>query len=251
MVTADAYRLTPAEGAEKLLEKKRKIFEGVRRKWEERPRVAKEEPEEQIEEESEESEMGKKVAKKAVKKEAVKKEAAEKVGGIFRVGTALAFLYEVFEDEKAHSKKKVLADLAKKFGCKGLQGEWRIRRFREKGEALGAYALTLDSEEGTLQLKFGKGDKKAPAKKAAAKATKKASKAEDKAGAPKDGKATKAVASLIRRTLAGSGKSWTKNKLVEHLSEEFNIEPDDTRAAIKNELKSGGITEDDGVLELV
>jgi hypothetical protein len=250
---ADAYRLTPALVSERMLVRKVKSSQGPREDEPTGEVKARKFKEEETKTERKEPEMAK-------KSKAVVKEAAEKVGGIFRDGTALAYLYEVFEDEKPHSEKKVLGELTKKFGCKGLQGSWRIRRFREKGEELGKFALIRDGEEGTLQLKFGKSagkvskaEKKQPKEKATAKSKKASSR---KGGASSDedmdeSKQAKLVAKLIRSAMAAdTKKSWTKNKLVEHLSDKFEIEADATRAALKSEIKNGGIEEEDGVLTL-
>jgi hypothetical protein len=249
---SEAYRLTPAKDAEKILEEKRQRMAEVRKYLPERkpkePDWVEKFPVEWKEvlvraKLKEETEM----AKKAVKKTS-KAETSEKVGGLFREGSALAYLYGIFEDEKPHSRSKLIADLKKqKFSKSTPQAEWRIRRFYEKGEATGTFAVIRDNEEGTLQLKFGK----AGAKKAASKPAKKEAKASKSNSAPKTGKAIKTVASLVRSTLANEPGKWTKNKLVEFLGKKWKVEKENVIAGLKHELKTSGITiNEDGVYEL-
>ena len=192
--------------------------------------------------------------KKAVKK-AVKKESAEKVGGLFRKGTALAYLYEILEDEKPHSLKKLNASLIEKFTSgkkaedKQNQADWRVRRFREAGESTGKFALIRDRENGTLQLKFGKAKSKVVGKKAKKVVKKGAGKSAPSSSEEENGRSSRSVITLVRRTLKDGG-DWTKNKVVDSLKKNFSIASQDTLAALREETKKGGISEEDGLLSL-
>lgn len=184
--------------------------------------------------------------KKSEKKAAPKKETA-KIAGHLVEGTAIADLYQFLEDEKKHPLKDAKKVLAKhKADPMG-----RIYQLGRYGKKFGTWGVIVDGD--TIQLKKGKvasslkasknGD--TPSSKKAK--TKKEQEPEEKEAVPS--KAQKATAALVRRVLK-DGKDWTKNKLIEHLKEEHDQDPKRVEAALKEEIKAGGITVEDGVLSL-
>lgn len=104
------------------------------------------------------------------KMEARMKEKAEKastkVAGTLIPGTAIADLYEYLKDEKVHKlvdAKKVVSSKHKADPMNRIQ---QLARYGKKGKV--ACAVTIDTEEGTVQMKITKGGAKpaapAPAK---------------------------------------------------------------------------------------
>lgn len=193
-------------------------------------------------------------------KQKAKDEGTNKVGGVLRPGTAIAFAYEQLQDGKNHPVKDVAKAIQKKHGVNGMA---RIQQLQRYGKKKGKWAVTMDEDAGTVKMTLGKGAAKvtapAPAKSKAAPA--KAQAPAKKAGPSPKGKATAsdsdasstvatAVASLVRRTLKDGKTEWTKNKLVEHLKKEHGVLPETTRKALDAELRRGGVTEEEGVLSL-
>lgn len=180
--------------------------------------------------------------KKAEKKE--KAGTSKKVGGVLIAGSAIADLYELLSDGKRHSFSEGNKIVAKH--KRDLAG--RLGNLRRVGERKRAWGLIVDDDAKTIQMKLGAPGKSStnhlPAKKAT---SKKEHEPEEKEAVPS--KALKATAALVRRTLK-TGKDWTKNKLIEHLKEEHDQDSKRVEAALKEEIKAGGITVEDGVLVL-
>jgi hypothetical protein len=199
----------------------------------------------------------KRMKKASAEKKEGKGKASTKIGGFLLAGTAIADLYTFLEDEKKHK----VAD-AKKVVLKHKKELLdRLGNLRRVGRKKGAWDILVDDDAGTVQMKLGKPSAQAPApKKAKAEAPKETPKKEakkteskkDSAPAvkePANSKGQAAVASLVRRTLKAGG-DWTRNKMVEHLHDEHKIDVKRTEAAIASEIKVGGITEEDGELQL-
>jgi hypothetical protein len=182
---------------------------------------------------------------------------SKKVGGYLIAGSCLADLYETLEDEKKHPFTELRKICVKH--KKDLSG--RLGNLRRVGEKKKAWGLIVDGEASTVQMKLGAPPKgaAAPAKKAKHKededekpAKKAASKkVNGRAGEdePTSSKAERAAAMLVRRVLK-SKKDWTRNKLTEHLVDEYELDVDDVKQALNSEIKAGGIEVNDGVLSL-
>jgi hypothetical protein len=207
---------------------------------------------------TEESDMAEKKEKKVVEK----KEKKEKVLGAFREGTPMGDLATALADEKPHKLESILPAIRKTYK---LAEGWRgIGPLKTVGEKKGLYGVIFDKEKGTIQIKLGKPAKKAekkeepeekaPKEKASAKKeakpTSKANGKEVVEEAPVTSKQQEAVQRLVRGTLK-SGKDWTRNKLIEHLKDQHEIEPKRAQQAIADEIQKGGIEEDGGLLSLV
>ena len=189
------------------------------------------------------------MATKQNKKEVVE---STKVGGFLIAGSALADMYEVLEDEKKHGFAELKKICAKH--KKDLVG--RLGNLRRVGEKKKSWGLIVDKEGSTVQMKLGAAPKSAPAPKVKAKevVAPKASAKTSKKSEPEDdssssSKTLKAVATLVRRTLK-SGKDWTKNKLIENMVDEHDMDPKVVKEALNSEIKAGGITVKDGILAL-
>lgn len=196
--------------------------------------------------------------KKADKEE---KNGSNKVGGYLIAESCVADLYLALEDEKKHPLSEV-----KKIAAKHKSElTSRLGRLRRVGLRKKAWAIIVDREEGTVQMKLGKPSASvadsSPKKSRRAKdededekPAKKVSKANGKVHDDDDAgdsssKAERVAATIIRRTLK-SKKDWTRNKLVEHLVDEQEMDADVVKAALNHEIKTGGIEVDDGVLSL-
>lgn len=207
------------------------------------------------------------------KTEKAGKEKTSKVAGHLVAGTAIADIYLYLQDEKVHK----IADVKKGPLAKHKADPMgRMQQLGRYGKKFGAWAVTIDTEAGTIQMKLGKGAAKVstPAKEKEEPAVKKGKKVSSKKAAEeepeepeeeqeetteeeeveeevqeKPSKQQSAVQKLVRRTLK-SGKDWTKNKLIEYLNKEHKIDPKRTEMAITEELKAKGIELDDGVLTL-
>lgn len=182
-----------------------------------------------------------KMATKKAEKKAASKNGSSKIAGHLVAGTAIADLYLFLEDEKKHSLKDAKKVLAKH----KAEPMGRVYQLGRYGKKLNLWAVIVD--EDTIQMKKGKGVAAAAASKTKKATSKKEHEPEEKEAVPS--KALKATAALVRRTLK-TGKDWTKNKLIEHLKEEHDQDSKRVEAALKEELKAGGITMEDGVLVL-
>lgn len=198
----------------------------------------------------EENEM--KVKKAAAKQSSTKGESqSKKVGGYLIAGSAIADLYELLSDGKKHTfteGNKICARHKK--DLKGRLGNLGRVGIRKK-----AWGLIVDDEDKTIQMKLGKpaeaafGGRASKSESSSKKTTsKKEQEPEEKGAMPS--KALKATMALVRRTLK-AGKDWTKNKLIEHLKSEHDQDPKRVEAALKEEIKAGGIEVEDGILGLV
>jgi hypothetical protein len=187
-------------------------------------------------------------AKKAVKKEATEK--TSKVAGHLLAGTAIADLYLFLKDEKRHSLKDTLKAISKHKADK----MGRLRQLARYGKKFGTWAVVIDDEAETVQLKLGKGAAKEAAKPVKKEpAAKKAAgkKVEDKEDESKGSdKKLAAIQKLIRRTIK-DGKDLTRSKVIEQVSEEHELEPRQVQEALNTEIKLGGIEVDKGILRLV
>lgn len=197
------------------------------------------------------------MAKQKAEKKAQGKAEVEtkKVGGYLIAGTALADMYEVLSDEKKHPFSELKKVCAKH--KKDLTG--RLGNLRRVGEKKKAWALIVDTEAATIQMKLGshpvpplkkkvakEEPEEKPEKKASAKKTNSHAKDDE---AESSSKATKAAATLIRRTLK-SKTDWTRNKLTEHLVDDIGMDPDVVKQALNAEIKAGGIEVNNGILQL-
>ncbi len=196
-----------------------------------------------------EDKMAKK--EKMEKKVVVKKEQKEKILGAFRADTPMGDLALALQDEKPHKLDSILVVIRKKYK---LADGWRgIGPLKSTGEKKGLYGVILDKEKNMIQIKLGRVSKP----KKAAKAEEEPEKVEKKASSKANGKEQEPVSSkqqgaverLVRGTLK-SGKDWTKNKLVEYLEKEHEIDPKRTRHALAEEIRKGGVSEEGGVLSL-
>ena len=221
---------------------------------------------EQNETKMEGTDMAKKEA--GGKKQAV---VAEKILGAFRAGTPMGDLAEALQDEKPHKLESILPAIRKKYK---LADGWRgIGPLKSTGEKKGLYGVIFDREKGTIQIKLGKPsakkveekpkgkakpveevEEKAEAPKQSKKATKAASKPNGKVAEPEEeepatSKQQVAVGRLVRGTLK-NGKDWTRNKLIEFLKSQHQIDEKRTGQAIDDEISKGGISVEDGLLSL-
>src|SRR6266566_311247 len=175
------------------------------------------------------------------KKSAEKKEKKEKILGVFREGTPMGDLASALEDEKPHKLEPILIGIRKTYK---LADGWRgIGPLKSTGEKKGLYGVILDKEKGTIQIKLGKVSKKAPVAKAPAETSAKkkaASKVNGKEQEEVTSKQQVAVERLVRGTLK-NGKDWTRNKLIEYLQKEHEIEPKRAQHALAEEIRKGGI----------
>ena len=182
--------------------------------------------------------------KKAKEKKAGEKTETKKIAGHLVEGTAIADLYQYLEDEKKHPLKDAVKLLSKhKANPMG-----RIYQLGVYGKKFGGWGILVDQEANTIQMKLGK--QAAIAAKSVK--TAKSAKPEKKSEVVKEAipsKALKATATLVRRVLK-TGKNWTKNKLIETMKKEHDQDPKRVEAAIKEELQNGGLTVEDGVLQL-
>lgn len=194
----------------------------------------------------------------------------KKIGGVLVAGTAIADLYLFLEDEKKHS----LADTKKAIAKHSADKMGRIRQLARYGKQKGLWAVVIDDEAETVQMKLGKGQPASAEKKKEQKEEPAASRSQQKRVAaqkkaapekkkskeevveePEEGengstsKGQAAVARLVRQLLK-NGKDWTKNTVADSLKEEHGIDPKRTMDAIASELKNGGLTAEDGVLAL-
>lgn len=188
-------------------------------------------------------------------------EGSTKLLGYFRGGkTAMAYLISRVEDEKVHRLAPILAELKSKFKVDPM---YRVQRLRQEGVERKAWAVLVDKDAGTIQLRTDKaaitklasnGRKPSNGKKTNAKSNGKKGRTKKSAfpetGAQASEKAQKAAAVLIRRTLSAGGDDWTRNKMVEKLKRD-GIEPKVTLEALTAEIKKNGITEENGLLSLV
>lgn len=162
------------------------------------------------------------------------------VFGCLRAGTAIAEMRQLLDDQKKHSLK----DLQKVCDKHKVNLTGRLYQLGVYGKhpdaTNGGWGLTTD--EDTVQLTVGKAAAQAkkakPEKKEAAKAPKE-SDSKDVSS-----RALKMVAQQLRRTLK-SGKTWTKNKIIQALVKD-GVDQKTVEAALKSEIKAGGITKDDG-----
>lgn len=195
------------------------------------------------------------MAKAKTEKKAAPK--TEKVGGFLRKGTAIGDLYEFLADEKKHTVK----DATKALSKHGVDAKGRIGQLKRYGLKKKSWGILTDDQAGTVQMKLGAAHAKAEDKPAAKPAAKKSKAAkgkttkEEKEDGPKSkpsagasSKALRATASLVRKALKGGPQ--TRNKLAEQLKKDYGVELQRTLAAVDQEIASGGLTEEDGELQL-
>ena len=195
---------------------------------------------------------------KKMKKAAKEKESVEtkKIAGHLLPGTAIADLYTFLEDQKKHTIKDATKAMAKHKADK----MGRMRQLGRYGKRFGGWAISIDTDEGTIQMKLGKNGSAPPAKakkkdeeeEAPVKKGKAAVSKKDSAPAEKEPTNSKGLAATQRlvRGLLKAGKDWTRNKLVEHLSDAHEIDAKRSEAAIQAEIEAGGITISKGKMQL-
>ncbi len=172
------------------------------------------------------------------------KQAREKVGGVLTPGTAIAEMYLVLRDNKKHAFKdcKKICD-QQKVSVTGRLYQLGVYGRHEDAEK-GGWGLTIN--EDTIQLTHGKEAASAKKVKIEKKEPKKAPKEESTGDV--SSRTIKMVAQQLRRTLK-SGKDWTKNKLIQSLVKS-GVDQKAVEAALKSEIKAGGITAEGGELSL-
>jgi hypothetical protein len=192
-----------------------------------------------------------KTKEKAEKKEKGGAPKTVKIFGVILPGTAIADLALFLQDEKKHSIKDTLKAINPKHKADKMG---RLKQLARYGKQKGGWSVTIDGEAEMVQLKMGKAAAQAVEAKAEKKAEKKeTSKKNGKEEEPDDevsGKQQQSIQKLLRKTLKGKD-DWKKNALIEHIAETHDLEPKRVQAALQAEIKSGGITDEKGVMGLV
>lgn len=203
----------------------------------------------------EENENMKATAEKKAAKASGKEVPSTKIAnGHLRKETAIGDLYEFLEDEKKHPLKDALKSIAKY----KIEPMGRLQQLNRYGKKFGWF-VSIDKEAGVVQMKMGKPTSDGTAKKAKKEADeedepkpKAKAKAKDKEedDAPAQTKQQASVRKLVRRTLT-DGKDYTRNKLIEKLVDEYELEAKDVQQAINMEVRAGGVKVKGTTLELV
>jgi hypothetical protein len=185
-----------------------------------------------------------KTKEKAEKKEKGGAPKTVKIFGVILPGTAIADLALFLQDERRHSIKDTLKAINPKHKADKLG---RLKQLARYGKQKGGWSVTIDGDAETVQLKMGKGVSSAAVE----------PKAEKKMAKKKDEEPDNAVSSkqqlsiqkLLRKTLKGKD-DWKKNALIESVAKDHDLEPKRVQEALAAEIKSGGVTEEKGVLQL-